>query len=110
MTDNDKCSRCNQVETIEHMYLTCDYTKRIWSIIKEITNIEYSSMKEVTGISKFHDKTTLTINAEIIRQLSAIDRPTLDPKLFVCSIIKRLSIIEKGFTKIQITKLLELLK
>ena len=110
MTDNDKCSRCNEVETIEHMYLTCDYTKRIWSIIKEITNIEYTSMKEVAGISKLHDKTTVTINAEIIRQLSAIDRPTLNPKLFVCSIIKRLSIIEKGFTKIQITKLLNLLQ
>ena len=110
MTDNDKCSRCNQVETIEHMYLTCDYTKRIWSIIKEITNIEYTSMKEVAGISKLHDKTTVTINAEIIRQLSAIDRPTLNPKIFVCSIIKRLSIIEKGFTKIQITKLLNLLQ
>ena len=64
-------------------------------------------MKEVTGLSKFHDRTTVTINAEIIRQLSAIDRPTLDPKLFVHSIIKRLSIIEKGLTKIQIAKLLE---
>ena len=107
MTDNDKCIRCNQIETIEHMYLTCVYTKRIWSIIKEVTNIEYNSMKEVTGLSKLHDRTTVTINAEIIRQLSAIDRPTLDPKLFVHSIIKRLSIIEKGLTKIQIAKLLE---
>ena len=110
MTVNDKCSRCNQEETIEHMYLNCGYTKRIWSIVNEITNIKYSSMREVTGLSKLHDKTTITINAEIIRQLSAIERPTIDPKIFVRSIIKRLSIIEKGITKIQIGKLLDLLQ
>ena len=105
MTDNDKCSRCNQEETIEHMYLNCGYTKRIWSIVNEITNIKYSSMREVTSLSKLHDKTTITINAEIIRQLSAIERPIIDPKIFVRSIIKRLSIIEKGITKIQIERL-----
>ena len=92
------------------MYLNCGYTKRIWSIVNEITNIKYSSMREVTGFSKLHDKTTITINAEIIRQLSAIERPTIDPKIFVRSIIKRLSIIEKGITKIQIGKLLDLLQ
>ena len=72
MTDNNLCPRCGKEETIEHMILACEYTKKIWSIISKLTNIPHNSMRVVLGINPTHDKSTLTINAEIIRQLMAI--------------------------------------
>ena len=52
----------------------------------------------------------MTINGEIVRQLLAIERPKLDPFQFVENTIKRLSIVEKGITKFQVLRLLNILK
>ena len=109
MTDIDSCPRCGKEETIEHMIIMCEYTKKLWSLITKLTNIPLNSMKEVLGVNPTHDKTTLTINAELIRQLMAIERPTIDPHMLVQNTIKRLSIIEKGITKFQIIKFVDLL-
>ena len=57
-----------------------------------------------------HDKTTLTIHAEVIRILLAIERPLTDKIILVKSIINRLSILEKGTSKIQIIKMKEVLE
>ena len=110
MTDSDSCERCGEVESIEHMILTCEYTKNIWAIVSSITDIKHTSIKKIVGLDPIHDKTTLTINCEIVRQLLAITRPTVDPRTFVENTVKRLSIIEKGVTKIQILTLLDRLK
>ena len=110
MVDSDSCERCGKEETIEHLILTCDYTKKIWDIISALTNIQHDTIKTIVGIDPFHDKTTLTINSEIVRQLLAITRPTIEPQIFVENTIKRLSIIEKGITKYQTLKLLDRLK
>ena len=92
------------------MILTCEYTKNIWAIVSSITDIKHTSIKKIVGLDPIHDKTTLTINCEIVRQLLAITRPTVDPRTFVENTVKRLSIIEKGVTKIQILTLLDRLK
>ena len=110
MVDSDSCERCGKEETIEHLILKCDYTKKIWDIISALTNIQHDTIKTIVGIDPFHDKTTLTINSEIVRQLLAITRPTIEPQIFVENTIKRLSIIEKGITKYQTLKLLDRLK
>ena len=57
-----------------------------------------------------HDKTTLTIHAEVIRILLAIERPLTDKIILVKLIINRLSILEKGTSKIQIIKMKEVLE
>ena len=54
-----------------------------------------------------HDKITLTIHAEIIRQFMSIERPTLEPIKLVRSTVKRLAIVERGITKFQINKMLD---
>ena len=110
MVDSDSCERCGKEETIDHLILRCDYTKKIWDIISALTNIQHDTIKTIVGIDPFHDKTTLTINSEIVRQLLAITRPTIEPQIFVENTIKRLSIIEKGITKYQTLKLLDRLK
>ena len=57
-----------------------------------------------------HDKTTLTIHAEVIRILLAIERPLTDKIILIKSIINRLLILEKGTSKIQIIKMKEVLE
>ena len=110
MIEEDVCERCGLVETIDHMILTCEYTKKIWKIVSKITNIDHSTIGIIVGIDPTHDNTTMTINGEIVRQLLAIERPKLDPLQFVENTIKRLSIVEKGITKFQVVRLLNILK
>ena len=106
MTESNLCSRCGKEETIEHMLLTCNYVKKIWDKISKITGITFDSVGSVVGQNPLHDKTTITITSEIIRQLLAIERPNLDPSELTKNMIKRLSIVEKGITKIQIDRFL----
>ena len=54
-----------------------------------------------------HDKTTLTLHAEIIRLLLAIDRPKIDPSTMIKGVLNRLMIIEKGISKHNITKMID---
>ena len=102
MNDSDLCTRCGIPETIAHQLKECTYVTKIWDIISKLTGIKIVSLNQVLGHDPTHDKTTVTLHAEIIRQLMAIDRPTIDPIALVTSTIRRLSIVEKGITKIQI--------
>ena len=109
MTDTDECPRCLSPETIAHQLLECSYTKKIWDITSKITSIPITSLNDVLGHNPLHDKTTLTIHAEIIRLLLAIERPTLDQLKMVKSVTKRLGSVEKGITKFQISQSLDIL-
>ena len=111
MTDTDECPRCNAVETITHQLWECNYATKVWITVTKLTGIKIVSLNQILGHDPTHDKTTLTLHAEIIRQLMAKDRPTTNPLLLVKSTINRLSIVEKGITKYQINNMLnELLK
>ena len=83
--------------------------KKIWDITSKITSIPITSLNDVLGHNPLHDKTTLTIHAEIIRLLLAIERPTLDQLKMVKSVTKRLGSVEKGITKFQISQSLDIL-
>ena len=106
MTESDLCPRCDNPETISHQLMDCLYVRNIWEILTKITGIKITSLNQVLGHDPTHDKITLTIHAEIIRQLMSIDRPTLEPLKLVKSTIKRLAIVEKGITKYQIENML----
>ena len=106
MTESDLCPRCDNPETISHQLMDCLYVRNIWEILTKITGIKITSLNQVLGHDPTHDKITLTIHAEIIRQLMSIDRPTLEPLKLVKSTIKRLAIVERGITKYQIENML----
>ena len=99
MSDNDNCPRCDAQETIEHMIFECSYVQDIWQIISETTGVKNDSIDKILGLSTFHDKSTLTINAEILRQLMAIERPLIKPLDIVSNTLKRLTIIERGISR-----------
>ena len=91
------------------MLFECDYVKKLWIEASHITGILPLSINYVLGLNERHDKVTLTIHSEILRRLLAIDRPTIDPKKFLKSVIVNLNILEKGVTKYQIGKYLEIM-
>ena len=107
MTDDNKCSRCSQVETIEHMLFTCKYVSELWKLIGSVTGIKNSNLQEILGLNPIHDKVTLTIHAEILRRLLAIERPVEAIKDLLKSAVRSLSIVEKGFSKYQVKKILD---
>ena len=109
MSDDNLCSRCAEVESTSHMLFECDYVNKLWIEASHITGILPLSINYVLGLNERHDKVTLTIHSEILRRLLAIDRPTIDPKKFLKSVIVNLNILEKGVTKYQIGKYLEIM-
>ena len=107
MTDSDLCSRCGFPETIAHQIMECSYVTKIWEIVSNLTGIKIKNLNQILGHDPTHDKITLTLHAEIIRQLLAITRPTTDPINVVLSSVRRLAIVEKGITKFQINNMLK---
>ena len=109
MTDTDGCPRCGQSEDIDHQLFSCHYTKILWSLVSGITGIPNNNLSNVLGISDFHDKSTLTLHAELIRILMAIDRPITPQTELVQQTLERLNILEKGVTKHQMNEMIKIL-
>ena len=107
MTDENTCPRCQEVETTRHMLLDCSYSKNLWGKISKITGISNSTLNEILGLDPKHDKVTLTIHAETLRRLMAIDRPVIECNSLLRSIIANLNLIEKGVTKYQTSIILQ---
>ena len=110
MVETEQCPRCSVPETIEHQLYSCPYTIKLWKLTSEITCIPIRSLNEVLGYEDTHDKTTITLHAEIITRLLSIERPIQDQKKLLKSAITKLMIVEKGITKYQVTQMTELLK
>ena len=110
MVDDNRCVRCNQVESTSHLLYECTYVKQLWLEVSKLTGIYPTSISKVLGVDPTHDKVTLTIHAETIRRLLSIERPIIDPKKLLKSIISNLYILERGITKYQINKYLETIK
>ena len=107
MIDDNFCTRCSEIETTGHMIFECQYVHMIWEKISKLTGIKPNSVNEVLGYDLNHDKITITIHAEILRRLLAIDRPDYNPDLLIKSALSNLYILERGVTKFQILKYLE---
>ena len=97
-------------ETIEHQIIECGYCKNLWSVISTITSIPNTDLNTILGNHDLHDKTTLTLHAETLRILLAIDRPTTQQDDMLKNILSRLRIMEKGITKYQIELMINTLK
>lgn len=110
MTSDNLCSRCQQIETTEHMLIGCDYVLNLWTKIGRITGIPNRNLDEILGAHEIHDKITLTIHAEVLRRLLAIERPVSDVDDLLLSIVRYLNTLERGVTKYQVAKIVEYLE
>ena len=110
MTDTDECPRCHLPETIDHQIYSCDYVKQLWEITSKITSIPTLNLNQVLGYDDLHDKTTLTLHAEILTRLLSIERPKQDPRALLKSAITKLLVVEKTTTKYQINQMINTLE
>ena len=109
MLDTENCPRCGQPEDINHQIFDCQYTRTLWKLVGSITGLQNNNLSTVLGISDFHDKTTITLHAELIRILMAIERPDTPQCDLLRHTLERLNILEKGVTKHQINEMLKIL-
>ena len=105
MTDSDTCPRCGESEDIEHQIMNCSYTRVIWEIVTDITGIVHNNLSVILGNDRKHNKASMALNAEIIKMLLAIDRPTQNQGQTIAKILDRLSYMEKGVSKYECNNL-----
>jgi len=102
LIDNPSCPRCDQIETIEHKFATCEYISRIWAETSRLTNKWPSpntdQIQELILANGNLDQTTLRIHAEILYRISLLPKNPqylVIPKIFVACAVKYLIKMEK---------------
>jgi hypothetical protein len=107
LADSPKCSRCDQVEDLEHKLIKCEYVARIWRLVLSLTDGLYpvtqfqpqpSIENKILGVNGTCDPLALTIHAEIIQRIIALkDGATylLSPKHFTLLAIRNIERSER---------------
>ena len=99
LVDSPACPRCDQVETLAHKYLECDYVKEIWRRALTYTNrlrinCPNEPLIDRVMCSSEPNVTILTIHAEILFRIRGLD-PTATyvtlPKIIVTKAIEKLA-------------------
>jgi hypothetical protein len=79
MTNNDKCPRCNQIETTRHMLWECRDAGNIWRLLNEImvsASLSGEQILKYLDIYKITENSSIThIKMKIIQEMIQIDRP-----------------------------------
>ena len=97
LVNDDKCPRCDGIETLEHKIYSCEYTKRIWSKVALLTNesLNPDPLLIVTGATLDQTPVNLTIKAEILTRILSLP---WDPSYLV---------LPKHFVKLAIENLIK---
>ena len=76
LTDNDRCPRCEATETLEHKIYECEYVKRIWKVVADLTGevLAPEPLKVIVGFDIHQTMSTLTIKAEILGRILGFPR------------------------------------
>ena len=109
LAETDGCPRCQLPETIDHQLYSCSYTKSLWDLASKVTSIPTLNLSQILGYDDLHDRTTLTLHAELLSRLIFIERPKQEPKTLLKSAITKLSIVEKNITKHLTKQMLKIL-
>lgn len=76
MADDNKCPRCDEVETLNHKFIGCPYVIRIWTSAKPFleklgtplqTNLELTKIAMSSSIGSTVE--SMTLNAEILQTI-----------------------------------------
>ena len=96
MQPSPLCPRCQDVDTLQHKFLECDYIKRIWAEANKHTRAivtsnpaNVNSAEAALGAFKDANTALLTINAEILLRISWLkpNNYLVHPKFIVKSAI-----------------------
>lgn len=103
MAENPNCPRCNDLETLEHKFVTCDYVNRIWQEAARLTKLTHDpSLEPLENIMMVRNEATLsslTLHAEIlyrIHYLNSEQNYLVRPRNFVTNALKHLLKLERN--------------
>ena len=106
LNDSPTCPRCNEIETLEHKMITCNYAERIWQETCERTKLlcpslinETDTSKKVFAAVKGACSLAITIHAAILTRILYLKKDQIylqHPKFIVRSEIKKLIKLERN--------------
>ena len=92
LAPDSTCPRCNEVETLRHKFIECDYVKRIWDVAfkytKEFTLSDPTReerTKAVLGAYLNSNSPILTLNCEILHRINGLRQENylIHPRILV---------------------------
>ena len=105
MINSSDCPRCGALENLQHKFIECPYSARIWRIVlnscKNIVTTDPLSQQKaraIVGAYLDSNPTILTINAEILLRILSLkddENHLIHPKHFVRNALKYLVRREK---------------
>ena len=118
LIDNNLCPRCDQIETLEHKLLECQYVKRIWDCAEAEQNKLYNLTNQIPSrknrLLGSHTESTIasiTLNSEILTRILYLrdsQNYLVHPRIFVRQAIRSIIAREKkAVVKNSIKTLLE---
>ena len=95
LSNEDTCPRCNEFESLLHKVLYCDYVKRIWKVLADLTDVSptIEPIRVMMAAEKKQTITDMTIRAEVLGRILAIrDDQTylIHPKHFIRQVLTTL--------------------
>jgi ribosomal protein L32 len=99
MISTDKCPRCGEVETTEHLLWKCVHVQNIWNLFNQVMNHIHNSQESVLlyeNVFKTCDTAAIClVKMRIIQSLIQIERPVNWNRGNIVDIIKNLMNTEK---------------
>ena len=86
---SNECLICQEVDTLEHKFITCDYVRRIWQVVNDLDGLNPDPQAEpeqaILGAWLNSDILNVTVRAEILLRLSYLREQNyvIRPKIFV---------------------------
>ena len=99
------CPRCNEIETLRHKFIECDYVRRIWNQAFKCTNevtltnpFVEDRIKAVLGAYLNSDSAIITLNSELLHRINTlkVTNYTIHPKFMVKSAARAIERKEKA--------------
>ena len=96
MSPDPTCPRCQEIDTLQHKFIECDYARRIWAETFRYTRTIITTnptnedpIEAALGAHKDSNVATVTLNAEILLRISCLkpENYLVHPKFIVKSAI-----------------------
>ena len=98
LIDSPNCPRCDELESLQHKFIECQYITHIWQIVhsssKNLLTVDpanYDRAAAILGVYLDSNPVILTINAEILQRISCLkdnENYLVHPKHFVKNALK----------------------
>ena len=78
---SDKCDRCNEIDTLQHKFIDCQYVKEIWRHLGRLTRTltpgnqnPVDNIKANLGAAADSSKVMITIHSEVLQRILGLRR------------------------------------